>query len=620
MTNRIATLAVLLTLAFGTAHAGDLQWEPKDNKVVNAFNVAVDAFNAGNLDVAEARLRRAIKLQPDFGPAHLLMGQALYRLQRPADAIPWLERVAADPDHPEALSSLAWSLFATERFEDAREVGVRAVEAQPEDSFAWQALVMSELRLGSYDRIEERLTAARGAHENPDLACFSVQVYGELRRIDLAEDAMTVCRDSEDDGLLRNANAALERLGGDMSGAVDRSLALGDDSGAAYNRAAEAFAAKDYAGAERLCSRAIKLEHPTPSPILLRARARYEQKKYAAARKDLRSVLGDDGTWVQVTRGGGLTGVLTKSHELDLKKRMRGGAVVLVLLNADEERFDDAAQALKDARAAFGDTSGLIAAEAYLALGRAEAGRAWALMAKALRNDPEDWTFHLAGIFAYHDANTVTDDATAAVVAHGSPNTVFNLAAGASNAGQARRCLEVVEAFAAEDGTIDARAPGHAEQYAELLPGALKLGYGCAVESADIVAAEALGERAGWTNLRDGEVAKHADLLFTAKEYAAVVAHIERSGGIRGDYGDWLVDLLVRSHTELGQLDDALKHAKHERATAITRYNAGTALLVAERPADAQALLASACPELKKDAAEACRINLDVANERLARE
>ena len=607
---------LLLALMAAPALAGDpLEWEPANNKIVSAFNQGIDLLNGQQLGAAEAKFRKVLTLQPGFGPAWMALGQTLYQLDQPADAIPLFVRVAEEPDHPEALTSLAWALFGAQRFDESQDAASRAVDAQPGDADAWQALVMAELRLGTDRRIADRIAAAREARDRPDLACCAVQVFTEMGGLEQAEAAMHLCRDSENPALVGNADTQLRVLQGDGSAITERTVELGDDSGAAYARAVEAFNAQDFAGAEGLCTRAMKLDHPTPAPLLLRAEARYEQDKRAAALKDLQAVLGDDGSWVRISTRGNLAGVLTKRHELDLLDRMHGAAALLVLLHVRAADLDRADQAVIDARTAFGDFSALYAADATLAAARGEAGRAWLAISAALRDSPGRWTHRLASRLAFEAASTATEEAVDTVLAHGAPSVVFNLATGASNANLGRLCVRVVDALSAEGAE---RSPGWEDERLELVPRALALGYTCAVRSPDLAAAERLGARASWSALDAWSLVKHADLLYRDGQHAAAVAHLDRTGGTTGEQAPWAVALMARCAADLDRLDEVARWARHAVADAPTRYFAGATLAAAHRLEEARELLGSACPELSDDAGASCADTLARVEQALA--
>ncbi len=612
-------LVGLLTLA-SPAVAGDgLVWEPKDNRVVGVFNAAIDLLNTGQPGPAEARFRKVLKLQEDFGPAWIALGQTLYRLDRPGEAISAYERVVASaPDHAEVLAPLAYALFGAQRFEEAQAAASRAVDALPDAQDAWQILVMSEVRLGTYPRIADRLASLRAVRDTPDLACYAAQVLAEMEQADAAEAAMMVCRDAESEALVWNSETAVAEARGDAEAVSRFAEELGDDASTAFNHAIDAFNQGRFDEVEALASRAIKLQYPTPAPTLLRARARYELGKAAAARKDLREVLGDDGSWVRVTKQGSLTGVLTKSQELELGEWMRGGAAVLVLLHVDEGDLKGASKAVVDARLAFGDFPALEAAEAMVVRAQGQEGKAWSMLAHALRGESSSYVLRIASVLVAESPATATDDAVLAVAERGSPTLVYNLAVGSTNAGLQGRCLSLVDVLVAAPDPKRADLARWVQDLPELLPGVLGLGYDCAVRQPDLAAAERFGALAGWGSVPAWAAVSHADQLYDAGQLDAVIAHLRRCGSADGPQGGWAVALLVSAHLDRGELDQALTWARHRAADPITHYNAGTALGVAGRNAEARELLGAACPELEGDTGKACRTNLQIVTEALS--
>jgi len=624
MTITRTALLLVVALTAGVAHAGELEWSPKDNKVVTAYNAGVGLLNDGVLGGAEAKFRRALKLQPDLGPALRLLGNTLFRLDRPDEAIPLFQRIADEaPDHPEVLPDLAMALFATQRFEEAQAVASRAVDAVPEGLDSWNALVLAELRLGTYERIAARLQAAREAQsaDAAMLGCFAAWVLVELDDLEAAEAAMKPCRDAESEALVANAEAALAGARGDTDLVTRHAEEVGDDPTTALNHGVKAYNAGDFAAAEALASRSIKLGYPTPAPVLLRAQARYELGKGAAARKDLHSVLGDDGSWVRVSTRGALTGVLTKAHEESLRLRMQGGAATLVMLHVDDGKLDDAARAVADARSAFGDFPLLMAAESLVLRERGEQGKAWELLARAAQGETNARVLNIIGNMAWEAASTASDDVVRSLIESGVPSVLYNLAAGSAKAKMDARCQLAIDGLLADPGTNRATSPEEAGSLADLLPKAIGLGYDCAIGAGDLEAADRYGARASWTDLQAWSVAQHAQLLFEAGRGAEIVAHVERSGAAEGEHAGWVIALIVRALSDRGDLDAVARWGAHPSAEPTTQFNAGTALAMADRSAEAKALLEPACAALEEDgpkeAAESCATNLEIVNRKL---
>jgi tetratricopeptide (TPR) repeat protein len=81
----------------------------------------------GRLDEAEAHLRQAIRIDPDYATAQSNLGVVLLAGGDAAGAVASFERaLSIDPDRPATLRSCAW-ILATHR-DDAVRDGTRAVE------------------------------------------------------------------------------------------------------------------------------------------------------------------------------------------------------------------------------------------------------------------------------------------------------------------------------------------------------------------------------------------------------------------------------------------------------------------------------------------------------------
>jgi protein O-GlcNAc transferase len=78
-------------------------------------NLGIVAQQRGNHEQAISRFRRAVLLQDDYGPSHLLLGSSLLALHRNAEALRELKRAASLlPDEPQAHLQLAKAYEASE--------------------------------------------------------------------------------------------------------------------------------------------------------------------------------------------------------------------------------------------------------------------------------------------------------------------------------------------------------------------------------------------------------------------------------------------------------------------------------------------------------------------------
>jgi tetratricopeptide (TPR) repeat protein len=92
----------------------------------------------GRLDEALPLLRRAMTLAPDYLPAHVRLGDALLKINRPAEAAQIYQAVLArDPDNLYAQLGLARLDMDAERWDAARDRLQRLVTAHPGFGSAW---------------------------------------------------------------------------------------------------------------------------------------------------------------------------------------------------------------------------------------------------------------------------------------------------------------------------------------------------------------------------------------------------------------------------------------------------------------------------------------------------
>lgn len=146
-------------------------------------NLGVIAQLRGQHLEAVNRFRQALALQPDFGPAHLLLGSSLLALRKNAEAVRELQRaVKLMPQEPQAHFLLAKAYEASENWIATVQQLRKVVELAPQESEysyqlgkAWTKLSgWSYQQISRLDSHSARLQQALG------------QEYAVLEKYDLA--------------------------------------------------------------------------------------------------------------------------------------------------------------------------------------------------------------------------------------------------------------------------------------------------------------------------------------------------------------------------------------------------------------------------------------------------
>ena len=95
---------------------------------------ADDLRERGKLDEAISAYREAIRLVPAFGTLNLVVGDMLFKLQRPAEAAEAYRAVLGIvPDHERAWSSLGQCQLLLGQYEEAFTSFEKALEIAPND-------------------------------------------------------------------------------------------------------------------------------------------------------------------------------------------------------------------------------------------------------------------------------------------------------------------------------------------------------------------------------------------------------------------------------------------------------------------------------------------------------
>jgi tetratricopeptide (TPR) repeat protein len=146
-------------------------------------NLGVIAQQRGQHLEAVTRFRQALALQPDFGPAHLLLGSSLLALGKNAEALRELQRtVELMPQQPQAHLQLAKAYEASENWIAAVQQLQKLVELAPQEpEYSYQlGKAWTSLSGWSYQQI------SRLNHNSPRLQQALGQEYAIQEKYDLA--------------------------------------------------------------------------------------------------------------------------------------------------------------------------------------------------------------------------------------------------------------------------------------------------------------------------------------------------------------------------------------------------------------------------------------------------
>jgi cytochrome c-type biogenesis protein CcmH/NrfG len=147
----------------------------------------MDAHQRGHLDAAETDYRAALALAPQHPHALHYLGVILYQRDRPADALPLLERaVALIPQEPEFHNNLGLALAAADRTGEAIAAYRRALVLKPDHAVAWNnlglALQAANELPGAIDAFRHALSLVPDfaqAHWNLGLALLAHREFAE---------------------------------------------------------------------------------------------------------------------------------------------------------------------------------------------------------------------------------------------------------------------------------------------------------------------------------------------------------------------------------------------------------------------------------------------------------
>lgn len=609
---------LLLLLLLLPSLASAANWEPETRPAVTAYNEGVALLDAQNPKAAEAKFRRCLKKEPGVGLCLTYDAVAWSRLGRAEKAVPMLRQAVADfPDQADPAEHLAATLFALEQFEEARTFALLATGIAASDPRPLEVLVMIHIRTGEYDEGLAAIERARGHVPDPDLACLQVRVHLEQEAIDAARELLEACRKSEEPHMITNAESSYSARTGERTrgaAAMDSVLA---EKRTAFNQLVEAYNLGEWAEADRAATRAIAAKEQPSQSLILRAMARHELGKDLLALADFEKAL-EAGTWIDVHRSGALTGIITKTAELQLQDLLQLGSSMQVQLLIGVARFDDAETALRQAREAFGDTPALLASEARLRMGQGRVPEALAVVRGGLEEHRGAFDMQsVAADLASDHFEQLQPEDIAVLLSHATMSTVFNLGAAYYNAQRFDEVLRIFEPLTGTVATSAERAPPGEDPWAEAWRADLeleqarinRLAHDSACRLTDADAAAAL-----WPLLDPPELSSgmsHAILMLNQKRYAEAVVALDAGGAAEAtDNRPQIVQLYLLSTARSGDLDAALVWAADPVAPQGGRLELATMLGKNKRYADALGLLKGRCGELSGEARDVCEQNI----------
>jgi tetratricopeptide (TPR) repeat protein len=185
------------------AYRGAVALEPENFLYVYNLAVALEADPRGVEESLE-RLTEASKLDPDYAPVWLRLGDALSRQGRTAEAREAYERsIALDAEQDRARRGLGQALLASGEIQAAVEVLEETAQRHPDDGPTAAVLAQAYGRLGDDERAAE---AARRARELEDVLVYRDSVRGRALSLGVSS---YVCEERADrlviDGNFREA-------------------------------------------------------------------------------------------------------------------------------------------------------------------------------------------------------------------------------------------------------------------------------------------------------------------------------------------------------------------------------------------------------------------------------
>jgi tetratricopeptide (TPR) repeat protein len=184
-------------------------------KVIKEFEAGVKDADKGKIDKAIKHYQEAVKLAPDFYPAHNNLG-TLYLSQRNIDAAEaaFSEVIKLNSTDANAYFNLGNVFFLTQRYEDAERVLHEGLSRQSLSAFGHYLLGSVRVRRGRYPEAEPSLQRAiRLDPEMPNVRLELVNLYlVQQRKDDAIRELQAFVELFPDDPMLEKVEELLARL------------------------------------------------------------------------------------------------------------------------------------------------------------------------------------------------------------------------------------------------------------------------------------------------------------------------------------------------------------------------------------------------------------------------
>ena len=146
---------------------------PKMNEAERRFNQGKMLQGGGMLDEAAEAYLDVIDLDPDHFGAHVAIGQVLLTMDKPTDAIPFLQQATElDPQDPSAPLYLGYAYYGLRQYEQCVAAFEKAVELDPYNHLALNNLGFSQFLTNRLAAAEQ--TFVRAGDQGSDRANYNL--------------------------------------------------------------------------------------------------------------------------------------------------------------------------------------------------------------------------------------------------------------------------------------------------------------------------------------------------------------------------------------------------------------------------------------------------------------